>query len=137
MDSEVKAAVAQTHRRALAEAKRFALVRPEEQFLTGAQSTQELLRKQQIHGYMSQNTGSGSHHLFVAQLIDEPLTHRTVDMLQALTEEESLFYKEEDNVLEMEGKSQVIMEELESQYASWEDRRASGPPTFVARTCLP
>ena len=51
-----------------------------------------------------------------ASLLDEPTAKQTVNMLSALSNEESAFYFEEGNVIDMVGKSQAMFEDLERQY---------------------
>ncbi|CAE7462480.1 unnamed protein product [Symbiodinium microadriaticum] len=52
-----------------------------------------------------------------ASRIVEPSDERVVDMLQALPQDEREFYAHEENVVELLGKSSVIQQELEQQYA--------------------
>ena len=52
-----------------------------------------------------------------ADVIDEPgSSEHVVDMLKGLPEEEAQFYQFEENVVDWEGKSEVIFRELEEQY---------------------
>ncbi|CAE7243914.1 unnamed protein product [Symbiodinium sp. CCMP2592] len=52
-----------------------------------------------------------------ASRIVEPSDEQVVDMLQALPQDERQFYAREENVVELLGKSTVIQQELEQQYA--------------------
>ena len=48
--------------------------------------------------------------------MDEPTVEQTVNMLSALSNEESAFYSEEGNVIDTVGKSLAMFEDLERQY---------------------
>ena len=56
------------------------------------------------------------HSTFVADRIDEVVTSRVVDMMEALPPEEAAFYKDEENVVDWKGKLQIVKEELELHY---------------------
>jgi len=51
-----------------------------------------------------------------ASALDEPSTEQTVDMLCALPPDESKFYQDESNVIDLEAKSSCIVAELEDRY---------------------
>ena len=52
----------------------------------------------------------------VADLLDEPSTSSCVDMLEALPEEDSLFYASEDAVVSWEGKCTQTFTEIEERF---------------------
>ena len=52
----------------------------------------------------------------IAASIDEPTCSDCVELLDVLSPEESRFYSCEDNVVDLEGKSLVIAQELEERY---------------------
>ena len=54
--------------------------------------------------------------LFEAALIDEPVCERTVSLLEALPEEEARFYAFEDRVVSWQGKSSILLQEIEDHY---------------------
>ena len=49
-------------------------------------------------------------------MVEPPLNANTVDMLAALSPEESLYYSCEDHVVDYAGKSMTIFREVERQY---------------------
>ena len=51
-----------------------------------------------------------------ADAIDEPTNDNVVPLLEALNPEERAFHADESNVVELSGKSSVVMAELEQQY---------------------
>ena len=52
----------------------------------------------------------------VADRIVEPKSDQCIDMLSALPEEDSLFYSREECVVEKEGKSETLFQEIEAHY---------------------
>ena len=52
----------------------------------------------------------------IAEAIDEPTSEHHIDMLLGLTAEEAAFYKSEDLVVELSGKSREIFSSIEKQY---------------------
>ena len=56
------------------------------------------------------------HQPLQANLIVEPASAKVVPLLEALPATESLFYKEEANVVELLGKSAVIFDELQTRF---------------------
>ena len=56
------------------------------------------------------------HLQLKAALVDEPAHDKVCDMLSALSPEESLFYQAERNVIDLEGKSEVLFKEIEDHY---------------------
>ena len=76
--------------------------------VTGAPALRELPK-------LSMMTYDGSskqriHAEFIADRIDEVVSLRTVDMLDALPEDEAAFYRDEANVVDWTGKSQILKE---------------------------
>jgi hypothetical protein len=52
----------------------------------------------------------------VAELIDEPSSDAVVPLLEALSAEESAYYADEEQVVDLESKSQVLFEEVEERF---------------------
>ena len=52
----------------------------------------------------------------IADRMKEPTAKHSIDMLLALPEEDASFYREEVNVVEVQGKSESIFKEIESHY---------------------
>ena len=52
----------------------------------------------------------------MADRIVEPKGEQCIDMLSALPEEDSLFYSREEYVVEKEGKSETLFQEIEAHY---------------------
>ena len=104
----------------LREAQRLELVRREEtrsgSSLTGAQCTSTLLKTDASSRYSVATAPTTPQVSLRASLLDEPTVEQTVNMLSALSNEESAFYSEEGNVIDMVGKSQAMFEDLERQF---------------------
>ena len=64
------------------------------------------------------------HAELVADLIDEPTENTLVPLLEALPEEEAIYYGEEQNLMRTGEVSQVIMEELTHRYGFVGGRQA-------------
>ena len=81
-DQEVQVAQKQAQSIAMQESKRYALER-RNLGLTGVQAATALLKIAPHEGFLCRN-GRATHTTFVADRVDEPLSCRTVDMLEAL-----------------------------------------------------
>ena len=84
--------------------------------LTGAQSASSILLKTPMddHGYLKM--GGIPQVSMIADRIVEPKNEHYIDMLTALPEEDSLFYSKEEYVVEKEGKSEILFQEIEAHY---------------------
>ena len=82
---------------------------------TGAHSAASLLKLDLADRYTGGGTGQ-AHEELRAMDIDEPKDLATVDMLPALSVEESAYYSEESHVVDWNGKSKHIFDELEDRY---------------------
>ena len=84
--------------------------------LTGAQSAASILLKTPMddQGYLK--VGGIPQVSMVADRIVEPKSEHYIDMLTALPEEDSLFYSKEEYVVEKEGKSEILFQEIEAHY---------------------
>ena len=52
----------------------------------------------------------------IADRMVEPVTTKYIDMLTALPEDDAIYYKDESNVVETNGKSDVLFKEIEERY---------------------
>ncbi|CAE7776885.1 unnamed protein product, partial [Symbiodinium microadriaticum] len=86
---------------------------------TGGQPAVAALVKSEKVDAMGYATVSKTHAQVPmdASRIVEPSDERVVDMLQALPQDERQFYAHEENAVEPLGKSTVIPQEMEQQYA--------------------
>ena len=82
-----------------------------------ARSVYEFLKIDATSRYGDTAAKSVARTRLDASLLDEPDTERVVPMLAALPPEEATFYSCEQNVVDWNGKSSAIVEELEEQYA--------------------
>ena len=84
--------------------------------LSGARSTATLLKTDQLDRY----TFATKNHMqvpIIADAMDEPGSDwPTVDMLDCLPSDEAQFYKAESNVVQLDGKSDVLFSELQLRY---------------------
>ena len=106
-------ALAQLHSSALREAVR--LERGTCGGPTGVASLAALLRTSAIDNYSIRGS-TKSQVAMCADAIDEPDHEVVVPLLDALSPENAEYYKLESNVVELEGKSVVLAQELEAQY---------------------
>ena len=130
---ELQAAHKQVHAVALREAQRLAQARRSE-CLTGAQAVRELVGKPAENPYGSRVRVPQVP--LKAAALDEPTEERSVNMLQALGEEEAAFYSQEANVFKPEQRSAQLFQEIQEHYGfvggSPEEYRA-----YFARSDLP
>ena len=82
---------------------------------TGAHSAASRLKLDPADRYTGGGTGQ-AHEELRAMDTDEPKDLATVDMLSALSVEESAYYSEESHVVDWNGKSKHIFDELEDRY---------------------
>ncbi len=83
--------------------------------LSGAQVTANLIRADVADRY-SFKTRSHNQVPMEPYLIDEPLPDWLVGMLSALPHRERCFYEKEANVVDLNGKSKVLFDELETRF---------------------
>ena len=83
--------------------------------LIGVQALAKLLKMGPEETYLT-GIRRKRHAELVADLIDEPTEGTLVPLLDALPEEESIYYSEERNLLRTGEVSKVIMEELTHRY---------------------
>ena len=111
---EGKEALSQLHQVALREASRLERVR-RSSCSTGVASLAALVKSSAIDDYTVRDS-TKSQVPMIAEAIDEPSYSQVVDLLSVLSPEESRFYSCEENVIDCEGKSLVISQELEERY---------------------
>ena len=118
--TSLTAAQQRLHHVCLREAQRLELVRREEtrsgSSLTGTQCISTLLKTDASSRYSVATAPTTPQVSLRASLLDELTVEQTMNMLSALSNEESAFYSEEGNVIDMVGKSQAMFEDLEQQY---------------------
>ena len=100
----------QLHMHALRESQRLSRERRSGGLhcLTGAQSVSKLLKLDAVTRYGADFVKATKHLAMDPNLIDEPAHERVVPMLAALSPEESLYYGAEQNVVDLEAKSETI-----------------------------
>ena len=110
-------ALAQLHAVALREASRLERARRGRVHPcpTGVASLAALLKTAPLNNYTIRDTTTKQIPM-IADAIDEPEHGDVVHLLDVLSPEEGRFYRSESNVVETEGKSLVISQELEQQY---------------------
>ncbi len=74
------------------------------------------LRSLRFDGYTGRLKQKAPPSTLEADRVAEPCDDREVDMLEALPESERRFYESEESVLRWEGKSQVLFDEITTQY---------------------
>ena len=111
--ADVEQAWKQVQLRALAEAKSLRDGRRE--FPTGAAAINELVR-QEPAGIYSWKPQSHTQVNLLAHTVDEPTHNDVVPMLDAMSQEEAHFYREERHVVDVHGKSEVLFKEIEAHY---------------------
>ena len=84
--------------------------------LTGAQSAASILLKTPMDDFGYLKMGGITQVSMVADRMVEPKNEHYIDMLTALPDEDSLFYSREEYVVEKEGKSETLFQEIEAHY---------------------
>lgn len=84
--------------------------------LTGVHSATASLMKTPLDewGYMKKSTVKQVP--MIADRIKEPSDQSCIDMLEVLPEEDAIYYSEEMNVIDKNGKSEQLFKEIEEQY---------------------
>ena len=83
---------------------------------TGACAVAEIIKTSRTDNYSFTSNRARVHATLNSDAVDEPSDDGVVDMLQALDVEEAEFYSSEDNVIDFEGRSQTIFNELEEHF---------------------
>ena len=112
---ELKAAWASSHGRLFVEAKRLQVARRRFSVSTGVLAAATLLKLASGDTY-GLGSKASPHAALRPHDVDEPANDQVVPMLSALPACEGRFYASESNVVDYQGKSRVLFEEVQQRY---------------------
>ena len=115
-NSQLHAAWSQLHADATGRAQQLMKARRGE-ILTGVHALAALLKTHASEVYSRSSAARLKMVEFNSDLIDEPDDDHAVNMLDALPPLDQAFYSWEELVVELEGKSQTVAEEIEDRFA--------------------
>ena len=114
--STVSEAMLLLHRHVLELAAQSAQERRDLSRIAGAQVVAELIRSEQVDRYSFAHKSFNQVSL-LGEALDEPTPFSpTVDLLSALPPDEAFFYSKEENVVDLNTKSQVLFDQIQKQY---------------------